>query len=202
MPAREWTAEQDALVRQLYEDRLTTAEMGLHFGINRSAVEKRIRFLQLPARPPIVRSRGAEWPEEKDARLTKLWANKELSTAEIGRQMGISKNAVVGRVRRLKLTHRPSPIRPGGSGSHPRAPRRPPVLKLATLESLWTPMLVPQAPVLAEPVGRIVPCSYPLGEVGTRSFRYCDEPSRPNSSYCLSHHQLCHIRTRQYEDVA
>ncbi len=50
------------------------------------------------------------WPAEKDAALTGLW-NAGHSTAEIGLRMGISKNAVIGRARRLKLAPRPSPIK-------------------------------------------------------------------------------------------
>src|ERR1700721_115884 len=53
------------------------------------------------------------------------------STAEIGRRMGISKNAVVGKAHRLDLPARPSPIRTGGSPRAPRAPRRQPVPTLA-----------------------------------------------------------------------
>ena len=51
-----------------------------------------------------------EWNEETIARLRALWA-EGLSTAEIGRRMGISKNAVVGKAHRLNLPARASPIR-------------------------------------------------------------------------------------------
>ena len=51
-----------------------------------------------------------EWNEEIIGRLRALWA-EGLSTAEIGRRMGISKNAVVGKAHRLNLPSRPSPIR-------------------------------------------------------------------------------------------
>ena len=45
------------------------------------------------------------------------------STAEIGRQLGISKNAVIGKAHRLKLSQRPSPIRVAPPGE-PRPSRR------------------------------------------------------------------------------
>jgi GcrA cell cycle regulator len=51
-----------------------------------------------------------EWTAEAIERLKALWA-EGLSTAEIGRRMGISKNAVVGKAHRLNLPARPSPIR-------------------------------------------------------------------------------------------
>lgn len=54
-----------------------------------------------------------EWTNETIARLQELW-QQGLSTAEIGRQLNITKNAVVGKAHRLGLPPRPSPIRSGG----------------------------------------------------------------------------------------
>jgi hypothetical protein len=50
------------------------------------------------------------WEAEADARLRHFW-DEGHSTAEIGRRMGISKNSVVGRAHRLKLTPRANPTR-------------------------------------------------------------------------------------------
>src|SRR5579871_2835385 len=50
------------------------------------------------------------WSEETILRLRELW-EQGLSTAEIGRRLGVSKNAIVGKAHRLDLTARPSPIR-------------------------------------------------------------------------------------------
>ncbi|AOX17628.1 GcrA family cell cycle regulator [Kozakia baliensis] len=54
-----------------------------------------------------------EWTEEVISRLQELW-KEGLSTAEIGRQLSITKNAVVGKAHRLGLPPRPSPIRATG----------------------------------------------------------------------------------------
>ena len=51
-----------------------------------------------------------DWTDDRISELTKLW-NEGLSTAEIGKLLGISKNAVVGKAHRLRLASRPSPIR-------------------------------------------------------------------------------------------
>ena len=67
-----------------------------------------------------------EWTEEVIQRLRALW-DEGHSTAEIGRRLGVSKNAVVGKAHRLDLPARPSPIRrEGAGGAAPRrsAPRR------------------------------------------------------------------------------
>lgn len=51
-----------------------------------------------------------DWTDDLIARLRNLWS-QGLSTAEIGRQLSITKNAVVGKAHRLGLPPRPSPIR-------------------------------------------------------------------------------------------
>ena len=50
------------------------------------------------------------WPPERDVALRQLWPTG-LSITLIGATIGVSRNAVAGRRRRLKLPERPSPIR-------------------------------------------------------------------------------------------
>ena len=50
------------------------------------------------------------WTPELIATLTTLWSDG-LPTTEIGRRLGMSKNAVIGKAHRLGLSGRPSPIR-------------------------------------------------------------------------------------------
>ena len=53
------------------------------------------------------------WDDEKIKQLKKLW-EKGLSTTEIAKKMNVSKNSVVGKVHRLCLKARPSPIKKRG----------------------------------------------------------------------------------------
>ena len=52
------------------------------------------------------------WTDEQVEELKKLW-DQGLTTGEIGKALGVSKNAVVGKAHRLKLDSRPSPISAG-----------------------------------------------------------------------------------------
>ena len=45
------------------------------------------------------------WTEERIEQLTRLW-EEGVTTAEIGRRIGVSKNAVIGKVHRIGLTPR------------------------------------------------------------------------------------------------
>ncbi len=171
-----------------------------------------------------------EWAEETISRLRTLW-DEGLSTAEIGRRLGVSKNAVVGKAHRLDLPARPSPIRrDGGSGRVTRrsAPRRvagptlPPLTSTSPMTAAgvgqpmmprMAPMATPKPPPVApvarvappppRPYGRIVTCCWPIGEPGTRSFRFCDDASEPGKPYCTEHAKLAYVKVRdRREDAA
>jgi GcrA cell cycle regulator len=171
------------------------------------------------------RSDPIEWTPEVVLSLRQLW-DEGHSTAEIGRRLGVSKNAVVGKAHRLDLPSRPSPIRREG-GSTPRAPRRPPVPQLADIVPLTTAVVVPvrllsetcsfpqrTTPARANPVAqdraRFAPCSpgaignnpccWPIGEPGGRDFRFCDSSALVGKPYCGEHAQLAYRRVRRRDD--
>ena len=50
------------------------------------------------------------WTVEMVEDLKKMWA-EGLTTGEIGKKLGVSKNSIVGKVHRLGLSGRPSPIK-------------------------------------------------------------------------------------------
>lgn len=53
------------------------------------------------------------WTEEMVEELKRLW-DEGVTTGEIGRRLNISKNSIVGKVHRLGLSGRPSPIKKKG----------------------------------------------------------------------------------------
>ncbi len=173
-----------------------------------------------------------EWTTETIACLRALW-DEGHSTAEIGRRLGVSKNAVVGKAHRLDLPARPSPIRRDGSGAAPRtrSPRRvagptlPPLVsthaggstqapRAAALQArpvaaqLAAPRPTPVAPaprmqVAPRPFARTVACCWPIGEPGTKSFRFCDGDALLGKPYCQEHAQLAYVKVRdRREDAA
>ncbi len=180
-----------------------------------------------------------EWNEDTIARLRALWAEGH-STAEIGRRISVSKNAVVGKAHRLGLDARPSPIRRDGPGAAtPRAtpPRRavgptlPPLAAEAVLverddaadtvaevlppiatapppmASLPQPMqtALPASAVRAVPPmrsSRTMACCWPIGEPGTKSFRFCDVDALTGKPYCPEHAQLAYVKVRDRREEA
>jgi GcrA cell cycle regulator len=152
-----------------------------------------------------------EWSDETILRLRELWAEGH-STAEIGRRMGISKNAVVGKAHRLNLPPRPSPIRrqDGEARARPPAPRRVSGPTLPSLEAsapAEPPPAARPAPVLRPvPVsrssGRTAACCWPIGEPGTSSFRFCDAEALGGKPYCAEHAQLAYVKVRDRREEA
>ncbi|GAB0118247.1 GcrA family cell cycle regulator [Acidisoma sp. 7E03] len=160
-----------------------------------------------------------EWNETIIAELRRLWA-EGLSTAEIGRRLGISKNAVVGKAHRLDLAPRPSPIRrserPAGSPAPaPRAvgptltplPSSPaPVQASAPSASPVPRVAAPPrrlAAVAPAPVQRVSACCWPMGEPGKPGFHFCDGAAVPGKPYCAEHAQLAYVKIRdRREDAA
>ena len=159
-----------------------------------------------------------EWNDTVIAELRGLWS-AGLSTAEIGRRLGISKNAVVGKAHRLDLSPRPSPIRrqerdPSAVPPAPRAvgptlaplPSRPaPTLTPAPQATVPAPK--PPAPrrlaAVASPAVRVSACCWPIGEPGKPSFHFCDAVAVQGKPYCVEHAQLAYVKIRdRREDAA
>jgi len=113
----------------------------------------------------------AVWTQERIETLGSLWT-EGLSTAEIGRRLGVSKNAVVGKAHRLSLTPRPSPVKLTGQ------PRRRP------------------APRLVEQVGPT--CCWPVGHPGEKGFHFCGASPVPGKPYCQDHAAVAYVRPKSH----
>ena len=141
-----------------------------------------------------------DWTAEAVALLTAFW-DEGHATAEIGRRMGISKSAVIGKAHRLGLPPRPSPIHGKNSGERPckRARIRPPKPSLPPLRPATDdtpPPAVPAKPTAApaaRPPPRGEPCCWPIGEPDTRGFRMCGAPAQPRKPYCAEHAQAAYV---------
>jgi len=109
------------------------------------------------------------WTEEAVARLRELWASG-LSCSAIARELGTSKNAVIGKAHRLKLVPRKSPIE--------RVAKR----------LLPTPTVTLVASVDATIALTARHCRWPIGDPALPDFRYCGElPRRDGAPYCEGH---------------
>jgi GcrA cell cycle regulator len=111
------------------------------------------------------------WTQDRIEALGKLWT-EGLSTAEIGRRLGITKNSVVGKAHRLSLTPRPSPVKITGK---PRVKPQPKVIEFS-------------GPT----------CSWPLGHPGEKGFHFCGERAMGTKPYCAEHAALAYVRPKSH----
>jgi GcrA cell cycle regulator len=185
----------------------------------------------------------ADWTDTMLDDLRTLWRHvepngKTIPISEIGRRMGLTKNAIVGKAHRIDLPSRGNPV--NLDPDRPRATRNPAPLAadadtLPPLASMAPPEIIPEpsaplperlllhmpmivdgvkiAPIkkapapkpakprampalLARPFGRVICCLWPIGEPGTSSFHFCDDPSAAGRVYCESHCDIAYIKVQ------
>lgn len=138
------------------------------------------------------------WYDTEIVKFRSEW-DEGLSTAEIGRRHNRSKNSIVGKAHRLNVVNpldflpRPSPIRPNSANPRRKRPQHAPATTLPPLRSVETP---PPPPVRLAPQPKPPPrpapaptqyrgtCQWPIGEPGTKAFRFCDKPAIAGMPYC------------------
>jgi GcrA cell cycle regulator len=111
------------------------------------------------------------WTDDRIAKLKKLWA-EGLTTGEIGKRLGVSKNAVVGKAHRLGLKSRPSPIRRTTKKAAPKKE----VSKVFTLADLTNQT-----------------CRWPHGDPKEDDFHFCGKPVVQGKPYCSDHCEYAYV---------
>ncbi len=115
------------------------------------------------------------WSDEQVERLKTLWS-QGLSTAEIGRVLGTSKNAVVGKSHRLGLEPRPSPIAGRATGGQRGKASAPKAQRIGDPVDLTPEM-----------------CRWPFGDPGDADFHFCGKAAADGKPYCQPHCELAYV---------
>lgn len=138
------------------------------------------------------------WTDERVGRLIRLWAKGD-SCAQIGGQMGITRNAVIGKASRLGLpprlrSHSTTRRRPTEKRAYAR--KYPPV-RFCLPELTIAP--VPAVALLVTRPCQLLEltddtCRYPFGDPGQPDFYFCGAEPLNGSPYCKHHHKLTHYQ--------
>ena len=133
-----------------------------------------------------------QWDDEKLAELKKLW-KEGVSISRIGEALGCSRNAVAGKIHRLGLPKRQSPIKGFISGSGGKE-RRKKVLK--------TPDILDRKDIPLKLVLRKInwshnKCSWPIGDPKSTKFKFCGDEVVSGKPYCNTHCFEAYTTTRE-----
>jgi GcrA cell cycle regulator len=134
------------------------------------------------------------WTTERVAML-RSYFNAGLSCAQIANEIGVSRNAVIGKMNRLGLSRG---RRTAALGA-PRAasPRRPHVLtQRIALKAVFAAEPVVTDVVSTEPCSLFNltarKCRWPIGAVGTPDFNFCGNGTADGVSYCTGHARMAY----------
>jgi GcrA cell cycle regulator len=136
------------------------------------------------------------WTPQKTKVLQDLWPRPEHSASTIAAILGVSRNAVVGKIHRLRSEGFKMPVSGPRRGLHhlkkpAPAPKPVPAPKRA-------PLIAPDAPipvVITPPPGAIRSpadladhmCKWPIGDPRAPDFFFCAEPRLADKPYCAKH---------------
>ncbi len=149
------------------------------------------------------------WTEDRVSLLTKLWGEGH-TAAEIAKKLGgVTRNAVIGKAHRLKLSNRASPIQQNKKPANSNAvkPKRVTPIKAAakpkpSLKQEKTVLKVQDTPVQEEATkakpkkdGKLYSlmdlkprqCRWPSGDPKEEGFGFCGDHAMVGLPYCEEH---------------
>jgi len=134
---------------------------------------------------------SVEWTPERIKVLIALW-EEGLPTSEIGRRLDVTKNAVVGKVHRLGLKKRQSPIRQSAAASS--APAQPKKTKKVVAPTPAVSAKLPSGDVVRLEELTNAMCCWPEGEPGTPDFYFCGKQAVQDKPYCEAHCARAYVK--------
>jgi len=106
------------------------------------------------------------WTEDKIKKLKKMWQVGK-PTAEIAKMLGMSKNSIIGKVHRLNLKVRPSPIKT--DTAKPKKTQQKVVEKVGLMDL------------------KLTTCRWPIGDPKDEDFCFCGKQTITGKPYCAQH---------------
>tara|TARA_Y100000768_G_scaffold376080_1_gene347694 strand:+ start:133 stop:603 length:471 start_codon:yes stop_codon:yes gene_type:complete len=138
------------------------------------------------------------WDENNVTKLRELW-DQGLPTAQIGKLLGFTKNAVVGKAHRIGLERRPSPIR-RTAVKPDRKKARSPVMPKLNFESTSENLNVKRESSSFQPIVKNLfntntkrGCEWPMGHPDETNFHFCNKERFEDKPYCLDHCAVAYV---------
>lgn len=144
------------------------------------------------------------WTDDRVAVLKKLWGEGK-TAAEIAKELGgVTRNAVIGKAHRLKLSNRVSPIQQNKKVAAPKPQNQntqTPVQPRKRIKEVIDDDRE-RIPLTDLNAGE---CRWPMGDPREANFGFCGCKALPSLPYCLEHSQVAYqpaTRNRIMKDKA
>jgi len=139
------------------------------------------------------------WDDNNVSKLRELW-DQGLPTAQIGKLLGFTKNAVVGKAHRIGLERRPSPIR-RTAVKPDRKKARSPIIPKLNFEI--TKEKTKEIPIVEQSFQLIIKnhftknvkrgCEWPEGHPDETDFKFCGKERFEGKPYCINHCAVAYV---------
>ena len=147
----------------------------------------------------ILKEKKMPWNDDNVSRLKELW-DQGLPTAQIGKLLNFTKNAVVGKAHRIGLERRPSPIRRTAAKPDRKKARSPIVPKLNFEKiKLEEEKLISNIKSFQPPINNVFKgnekrsCEWPMGHPDEPEFHFCRGERYEDKPYCLDHCAIAYV---------
>jgi GcrA cell cycle regulator len=140
------------------------------------------------------------WDDAAKKKLAKLWASG-LSCSQIAKEMGVTRNAIIGKANRMKLQSRKvikvalsyKIVRKAPKDTLYKAKQAVILIKAFKPKRKEPKQIVPVFRTTSDAVMALQDylCKYPYGEPGKPLFRFCLKLVDSAGSYCPKHKELC-----------
>ena len=138
------------------------------------------------------------WDDNNVTKLRELW-DQGLPTAQIGKLLGFTKNAVVGKAHRIGLERRPSPIR-RTAVKPDRKKARSPVMPKLNFENKQDSISTTNENIKFQPVVKNLfnasikrGCEWPKGHPDETDFHFCGKERFEDKPYCIEHCAVAYV---------
>ena len=144
------------------------------------------------------------WDENNVTKLRELW-DQGLPTAQIGKLLGFTKNAVVGKAHRIGLERRPSPIR-RTAVKPDRKKARSPVMPKLNFETKQEQSTIKETSPFQPVVKNLFNisskrgCEWPQGHPDEADFHFCGKDRFEDKPYCLDHCAVAYVIPEKEEE--
>ena len=147
------------------------------------------------------------WTDEAVEELKRMW-DRGMTTGQIAKALNVTKNSIIGKVHRLCLTARPSPIKKVSVKSEKKVTPAEKTIKAPKVESKAPAETASRAAVIAEKASEVdeetnIPlvkldnhtCRWPIGDPRDDNFCFCGKRVKTGQTYCDEHASIAYVRT-------